>query len=69
MCYIQQHQKHFAAFVRIDCFREVEPLDREVEQVQIIALASTLQIDVRVLHLDSSGRLMNHHDFPCEFTP
>ena len=82
-CYIQQHPEHFAAFVGIDsqepvvvaqelrnyCLREVEPLEREVEQVQIIALASALQIGVRVVHLDRTGGPLNHHDFPCEVTP
>lgn len=77
-CYIQQHPDHFAAFVGIDsqdpvvvsrelrnyCLREVEPLEREVEQVQVIALSSALQVGVRVVHLDRSAGPLNHHDFP-----
>ena len=46
------------------CLREVEPLEREVEQVQVIALSSALQTGVRVLHLDRSDGPLNHHDFP-----
>lgn len=82
-CYIQQHPELFAPFVGIDsenpivvaqelkdyCLREVEPLEREVEQVQIIALSSALQVGVRVVHLDRSGGPLNHHDFPEGQTP
>ena len=42
----------------------MEPLEREVEQVQVIALTSALQVGVRVVHLDRSGGALNHHDFP-----
>lgn len=43
---------------------QVEPLEREVEQVQVIALSSALKAGVRVVHLDRSGGPLNHHDFP-----
>ena len=43
------------------CLKEVEPLEREVEQVQIIALTSALQGGVRVMTLDRS----NGTQFTC----
>ncbi|EKX32976.1 hypothetical protein GUITHDRAFT_120854 [Guillardia theta CCMP2712] len=82
-CYIQQHPQHFAPFLGIDtsdtdamkrevrdfCLREVEPLEREVDQVQIIALTSAFGFGVRVAHLDRSDGPLNFHGDPPISSP
>jgi hypothetical protein len=45
----------FPGELKTYCLKEVEPLEREVEQVQIIALTSALQGGVRVMTLDRSN--------------
>lgn len=44
--------------------RQVEPLDKEVEQLQIIALCQALKVPLRIEYLDRSEGPVNHHDFP-----
>jgi len=70
-CYLQVEEEHFAPFlmgeglsVKDYVQREVEPLDKEVEQLQIIALCQALNMPLRIVYLDRSDGPVNHHDFP-----
>mmetsp|Transcript_11099 Transcript_11099/g.27221 ORF Transcript_11099/g.27221 Transcript_11099/m.27221 type:complete len:327 (-) Transcript_11099:12-992(-) len=77
-CHLQQNAERFAPFmgifesspeetlreVRAYCQREVEPLEREVEQIEIIALTEALNVGLRIEHMDASQGEGNHHDFP-----
>jgi hypothetical protein len=42
--------------------REVEPLDKEVEQIQIMALCQAMDIPLKVAYLDRSVGTLNFHD-------
>mmetsp|Transcript_43561 Transcript_43561/g.68197 ORF Transcript_43561/g.68197 Transcript_43561/m.68197 type:complete len:129 (-) Transcript_43561:69-455(-) len=82
-CYIRQHPDDFAPFLGIEagpqgtvdeqlkdyCLREVEPLEREVDQEQVIALCNALGFGVRIEYLDRSATPLNHHDFPDGANP
>jgi ubiquitin thioesterase protein OTUB1 len=49
------------------CAEEVLPMDRDCEQLQIIALTEALQVRIRIEYLDgatSIGGSLTHHDFP-----
>lgn len=43
---------------------QVEPLEKEVEQLEVIALANAMGVGLRIEHLDASEGDLNHHDFP-----
>ena len=68
-CYLQQQQEMFAPFLAADgltvsefVHREVEPLDKEVEQIQIMALCQALDFPVKIAYLDRSPGTLNCHD-------
>jgi len=79
-CHIQTNPEHFAPFLGLDegspesvrkalkqyCTKEVEPLEKEVEELEIIALAAAFGVKLRIEHMDSSEGALNHHDVPDE---
>ncbi|OWF53351.1 ubiquitin thioesterase OTUB1-like [Mizuhopecten yessoensis] len=52
------------------CNQEVEPMGKESDHLQVMALTSALGVAVRVVYMDrgESGQC-NHHDFPEESSP
>ncbi len=42
--------------------REVEPLDKEVEQIQIMAVCQAIDIPLKVAYLDRSAGALNFHE-------
>lgn len=78
-CHIQTHAETYAPFLGLDedggakavrervkeyCLREVEPLEKEVEELEVTALAEALGVGIRIQHMDVSGGNINHHDVP-----
>jgi len=68
-CYLQQQEEMFAPFLAADgltvkdfATREVEPLDKEVEQIQMMALCQALDVPLRIAYLDRSLGALNFHD-------
>merc|ERR1740124_961043 len=57
--YVMEHGgvKHF-------CTTQVEPVKKEADQVQCIALSQFFKIPIRIYYLDQSSGGINCHDFP-----
>jgi ubiquitin thioesterase protein OTUB1 len=73
--YMQEHPEDFAPFVpqgkTVKEFTrtEVEPMDRESEQLQIQALVSELKVPLRIEYIDQSAGPVNGHNFPHDAEP
>jgi len=81
-CHIQTHSQHFAPFLGLEggedkvraslkeyCAKEVEPLEKEVEEMEVMALASAFDVGLRIEHMDASAGPVNHHDLPHGASP
>ncbi|XP_033733788.1 ubiquitin thioesterase OTUB1-like [Pecten maximus] len=74
--YLQKEADFFQNFieggrtVKEFCNQEVEPMGKESDHLQVMALTSALGVAVRVVYMDrgDSGHC-NHHDFPEESKP
>ncbi|XP_028551146.1 ubiquitin thioesterase otubain-like isoform X4 [Dendrobium catenatum] len=51
------------------CEIEVEPMDKDVDNVQIIALVDALGVPIRIEYLQDSEHKLNHYDFGIEASP
>lgn len=74
--YLQQQEENFAPFLAVDGLtvkdfvnREVEPLDTEVEHLQILALTQALKVKLRIVYLDRSEGPLNTHEVSEDQTP
>jgi len=69
--FIKHNRERFLPFIDMSiddfCAKEIEPMGRECEQVQIIALCEYLQVNVRIEYLDSSdNETTSSHIFGLE---
>jgi len=71
--HLKANADHFLPFIGIEgmdieafCKSEVEPMGKECEQVQIIALTAAFQVGIRIEYLDGRpfGNTLNHIIFP-----
>jgi len=75
-CYMQQNEMLYSAFLEFEgltvrefALREVEPLGKEVEQLQIVATTQALDAPLRVVYLDRSSGGLNEHLLPEDDPP
>ncbi|XP_060063691.1 ubiquitin thioesterase OTUB1-like [Ylistrum balloti] len=74
--YLQKEAEFFQNFiegersVREFCNQEVEPMGKESDHLQVMALTSALGVAVRVVYMDrGDSSRCNHHDFPEDSVP
>ncbi|KAH0450160.1 hypothetical protein IEQ34_020852 [Dendrobium chrysotoxum] len=51
------------------CEIEVEPMDKDVDNVQIIAFVDALGVPIRIEYVQDSEHKLNHYDFGIEASP
>ncbi|ESO02538.1 hypothetical protein HELRODRAFT_184997 [Helobdella robusta] len=62
-CFLEDHKT-----MKDFCSQEVEPMNKESDQIHVIALTTCTNIGVRIEYLDRSDSL-NNHVFPDNLTP
>jgi ubiquitin thioesterase protein OTUB1 len=72
--FLRMNQERFEGFIEgfssvlEFCKSEVEPMDRESEQIQVMALAEAFGVRIRILYLDrSDSDLCNEITFPVDY--
>lgn len=76
--YLKMNEERFMPFVdglypgktmELFCREQVEPMDKECEEVQVIALLDSLQVRTKIEYLDGhskSNESLRHYTYPQE---
>lgn len=73
--HLQMESDFYSSFIEGDksikefCTQEVEPMNKESDQIHIIALTSFTGVGVRIEYMDRVGDSYTCHDFPEGSTP